>query len=161
MGPSRTVEAGTVVEQEALRVATKMAHALAYLHERGVVHRDVKPANILFNNEGEPVLSDFGIAKAFETDSHLTQTGMVIGSERYMSPEQLRGERIGPASDVFSLVLVFMEMLVGAIPSHVDDRPSDRLNGRLRRYAELVDAGLQGAPEKRPTPKNSPRCWMI
>ena len=93
-----------------------MARALDYAHGRGFVHRDVKPENILFAEDGTPRLTDFGIARAMSEGTGPTKTGMVIGSPHYMSPEQARGLRVDGRSDLYSLGVVFHEMLTGRVP---------------------------------------------
>jgi serine/threonine-protein kinase len=98
---------------EAVGIATRVADALQTAHEAGVVHRDIKPANILLSR-GEPLVADFGIARAAGRVSGLTETGLRIGTPHYMSPEQATGEgNVGPSSDTFSLACVLYEMLVG------------------------------------------------
>ena len=91
----------------------ELLDALAYAHQQGIVHRDIKPANIMVTEQGRPKLMDFGIAKVLdETTSHqITQSGMIIGTPGYMSPEQVSGRAVGPASDLFSLAVVFWECL--------------------------------------------------
>jgi predicted Ser/Thr protein kinase len=89
--------------------------ALAYAHSRGVVHRDIKPANILIDRQGVVLVSDFGIARAASDDT-ITQSGAVVGTPQYMSPEQCAGKRVGPASDQYSLGVVGFEMLTGRTP---------------------------------------------
>lgn len=94
-----------------------VASALDYAHARGVLHRDIKPSNILLNREGTPVLSDFGLAKMMSAGrERLTQTGMILGTPEYMSPEQCSGDEVGPASDIYSLTVVAYEMLTGRPP---------------------------------------------
>jgi len=106
-GPRFTVE-------EAVELAAALSEALAFAHKRGVVHRDVKPANIMLSNGGPPKLADFGIAHVI--DSTLTQEGALIGSPTYMSPEQFMGQRVDGRSDQFSLGVVLYELLTGERP---------------------------------------------
>ncbi|MCK4836346.1 MAG: protein kinase, partial [Candidatus Aminicenantes bacterium] len=105
----------------ALDILKQMAGALDYAHKQGVIHRDVKPANILLRNDGTPVLVDFGIAKLMESDSKLTKTGTSIGTPHYMSPEQIQGLEIDGRSDIYSLGVVFFEMLEGKTPYEGSD----------------------------------------
>jgi serine/threonine protein kinase len=99
-------------EEEIRRIGSAVAGALAYLHSRGVVHRDVKPANVLLGEGGEVYLADLGIARAADT-AGLTATGMVVGTPAYLAPEQVAGLPIGPACDVYSLGLVLLECFTG------------------------------------------------
>ena len=89
--------------------------ALDYAHRRGVVHRDVKPANILLDADGDPIVTDFGIAKVAEAPGH-TRVGTVVGTPAYMSPEQCMGHDVGPASDQYAVGIVAYEMLAGRTP---------------------------------------------
>jgi serine/threonine protein kinase len=108
--------------QEASRVLAPIARALAYAHEQKIIHRDVKPANILITHSGEPMLSDFGIAKILEAEEtvELTGTGVGIGTPEYMSPEQAQGKPVDARSDIYSLGVVFFEMVTGRKPYQAD-----------------------------------------
>jgi serine/threonine-protein kinase len=97
---------------EAVEIAGQVAEGLAYAHERGVVHRDIKPGNIMINKRGQVKIMDFGLARMRVAD-HKTSTGMVLGTPRYMSPEQISGQPVDQRSDIFSLGIVLYEMLTG------------------------------------------------
>ena len=99
----------------ALSIAAQVAEGLAYAHERGVVHRDVKPANIMVPESGAVKITDFGIAR-MRSSSVQTKTGMMMGSPKYMSPEQVIGKRADHRTDIFSLGVILYEMLTGAAP---------------------------------------------
>jgi hypothetical protein len=94
------------------RLGASLAAALAYVHERGIIHRDVKPANVLLTEDGEARLGDFGIARILG-ESALTVTGTTLGTTAYMAPEQLENHKVGPAADTWSLGLVLLECLTG------------------------------------------------
>jgi serine/threonine-protein kinase len=98
-----------------LDIVSQVALGLAYAHEHGIVHRDVKPSNIMVDIEGHVKITDFGIAR-MESATVRTQTGMVLGSPKYMSPEQVLGKLIDQRSDIFSLGIVLYEMLAGRPP---------------------------------------------
>ncbi|HEX3160057.1 MAG TPA: serine/threonine-protein kinase, partial [Gemmatimonadaceae bacterium] len=110
---------GPLPVEDALRLATQVARALAYAHARGIVHRDVKPENILLDEDGQAILADFGIARALSADQEqrLTQTGVTLGTPTYMSPEQCMAEKgLDGRSDIYSLGCVLFEMLAGEPP---------------------------------------------
>jgi len=100
---------------QALSIAAQVAEGLGYAHQQGVVHRDVKPANIMVVSEGPVKITDFGIAR-MRASADLTQTGVMLGSPKYMSPEQVIGKRADHRSDIFSLGVILYEMLTGAAP---------------------------------------------
>ncbi len=106
---------------ESVKVMKQIASALAYAHERGYVHRDVKPDNILLRADGTAVLVDFGIAKASTANTKMTAVGMTIGSPHYMSPEQARAKDLDGRSDIYSLGIVFYELLTGNKPYDAED----------------------------------------
>jgi serine/threonine-protein kinase len=104
----------------AVDIAAQVAEGLAYAHQHGVVHRDVKPANIMLSATGLAKITDFGIARMRSAEVK-TQTGIVLGSPRYMSPEQVAGKRAEPRSDIFSLGVILYEMLTGRPPFTGED----------------------------------------
>ncbi|MCB8986184.1 MAG: serine/threonine protein kinase [Ardenticatenaceae bacterium] len=105
---------------QALAIVRQMADALRVAHAAGIVHRDIKPSNILLRPDGTPVLVDLGIA-AVQSAPKLTQTGTLIGTPNYMSPEQARGDRLDGRSDLYSLGVILYEMLAGKRPFEADD----------------------------------------
>jgi predicted Ser/Thr protein kinase len=108
-------EDGPMSVDRAVRIAAQVCNALAHAHAAGVVHRDVKPANIIIGPGDRVKVTDFGIARAVG-DATLTATGSVLGTAQYISPEQAAGGRVTPATDVYSLGIVLYEMLTGAVP---------------------------------------------
>lgn len=152
---------GTALDSHtALRIVHDIAGALDYAHAQGVVHRDVKPDNILRRANGSCLLSDFGIARAMDSDAALTREGTSIGTPQYMSPEQLRGEKIDGRSDLYSLGVVLYQLLTGDLPykgtdgwaigvQHISgDIP--RLPAALSRLQPLLDAMMAKDPNQRP-----------
>lgn len=135
--------------QQAVNILRQIASALGYAHHQGFVHRDVKPANILFRNDNSAVLTDFGIAKACEDNVDLTGTGLAIGTVVYMSPEQTWGKILDGRSDLYSLGLVFYEMLTGFRPGRTVGGLVDRLPMELNRYQETLDKLLAFNPNER------------
>lgn len=108
-------EQGLVPVDRAVEIARQISDALQHAHENNIVHRDIKPQNILITKEGRPKLTDFGIARE-ATTATLTQTDTILGSVHYLSPEQARGETAGPRSDIYSLGIVLYEMVTGVLP---------------------------------------------
>jgi serine/threonine-protein kinase len=105
---------------DADRILTQISGALDYAHKQGVIHRDIKPDNVLMDSEGHPLLADFGIVKLTETTSNLTGTGGLIGTPAYMSPEQAQGNPVDERTDIYSLGIVTYEMLTGRQPYKSD-----------------------------------------
>ncbi len=120
-GSLKTRLNGGVHLAEVLSIVTQMAGALQFAHDNGVIHRDVKPDNILFRGDGTPVLTDFGIARQDDSDARMTQAGFQVGTPSYMSPEQIDTEQVGVKdidgrSDLYSLGVVLYEMLMSRVP---------------------------------------------
>ncbi len=119
------------------RLGAQVASALHHAHENGVIHRDIKPANLILDRHGNTWVTDFGLAKLFEDDSNLSQTGDLIGTPRYMSPEQLFG--IPDArSDIYSLGVTLYELLA-----------TDWENNRMRRGMSFAKSSLLELPDLR------------
>jgi serine/threonine protein kinase len=100
----------------ALELAIQIAHGLSFAHQQGLVHRDVKPQNVLLNGDGEAKVTDFGIARSLEVVHGMTQTGTVLGTSDYIAPEQAQGQRVDEHTDVYSLGVVLYELLLNEVP---------------------------------------------
>ena len=101
-------------------ILAEVAAALDFAHQRGVLHRDVKPQNILLDEQGHAYLADFGVAKMMEGTSAVTRSGVVTGTPLYMSPEQARGEKVDYRTDIYALGIVAYEMVTGHVPFTAD-----------------------------------------
>ncbi|HSL01289.1 MAG TPA: Stk1 family PASTA domain-containing Ser/Thr kinase [Rubrobacteraceae bacterium] len=135
----RIVARGALPARTAAAVALQIAQALKAAHERGVIHRDIKPHNILITDSGDVKVTDFGIARA-ASSSTMTRTGSILGTAHYISPEQAMGEPVGPASDLYSLGVVLYEMLTGELPYDADTPlgiAMKHVNGHLRPPREV------------------------
>jgi serine/threonine-protein kinase len=106
---------GPLEVREAIGLTLQVAGALSFAHERGLVHRDVKPQNVLLNEDGQAKVTDFGIARSLDVQG-VTHTGTVLGTSDYIAPEQARGQRVDPKTDIYSLGAVLYELLVGEVP---------------------------------------------
>ena len=113
---------GAIPWQEATALLLPVARALDYAHRQGIVHRDIKPSNILITDSGEPMLSDFGIAKIFDADNtaELTGSSTGIGTPDYMAPEQATSKNIDHRADIYALGIVLYELITGRKPFHAD-----------------------------------------
>jgi eukaryotic-like serine/threonine-protein kinase len=107
---------GPLPPREAADLTRQVAEAMHYAHDKGVIHRDLKPGNVLLDRAGHPKVTDFGLAKKLQSDSGLTQTGQVMGTPSYMPPEQAEGKEVGPLADVYSLGAVLYCLLTGRPP---------------------------------------------
>ena len=134
---------------ESTQLIKLIANCLDFVHQKGIIHRDIKPENILFRKDGSPVLTDFGVAKQMQTDTSLTMDGMTIGSPHYISPEQAEHKPLDAKTDIYSLGIIFYEMLTGQKP-FLGDSPIEiiiahltteaaPLPKHLERYQKLVD----------------------
>ena len=147
---------GALPIDEVLRLGTGIAAGLAFAHERGIVHRDVKPQNVLMNGDGRAKVTDFGIARSLDVEHGVTETGTVLGTSNYIAPEQASGQPVDDRSDVYSLGVVLYELLTGEVPfpgesfvavamQHINEPPPSVLERRPDaplRLASLVDAML-------------------
>ena len=97
-------------QEETINIITKLSEALAYAHSKGFIHRDIKPGNIIFNEDKQPILADFGIARAISFDDQTDIDGMLLGTPHYTSPEQATRDRIDHRTDLYSLGVVYYEI---------------------------------------------------
>jgi eukaryotic-like serine/threonine-protein kinase len=111
---------GALPVDQALRYGLQIAGALDFAHKRGLVHRDVKPQNVLLTEEGEPKVTDFGIARSVDVQS-VTQSGTVLGTSDYIAPEQAKGEQVDQRTDIYSLGVMLYELLTGEVPYSGDN----------------------------------------
>ncbi|MCP4146117.1 MAG: serine/threonine protein kinase [bacterium] len=138
--------------QEALDIIIRIAPALDYAHSENIIHRDIKPDNIMFRRDGTPVLVDFGIARVLDSTIQMTQTGMSIGTPHYMSPEQCKAEDIDGRADFYSLGIVLYEALTGDKPFKADttvavalkhlQEPIPALKPPLAKYQPILEKML-------------------
>lgn len=138
--------------RQALELLMKVARAVHHAHQRGILHRDLKPANILIDKKGDPLVSDFGLAKHLRGDSDVTNTGAILGTPKYMSPEQASGTReVTTAADIYSLGAMLYQILVGRPPHEgatplkvvmkvLDEKPKwpREIDGKIDRGLELI-----------------------
>jgi serine/threonine-protein kinase PpkA len=144
---------------EAERMLREIADALEYAGQQGFVHRDVKPDNIMFRDSGSAVLMDFGIARPRESEESVTRMGTLVGTPKYMSPEQFRGRTLDTRADLYALGAVFFEMLAGHPPFTGNDpmaigmahlqEPVPRLPPEVGRYQPVIDRLLAKEPDDR------------
>ena len=145
--------------EELLQIIVQIAGGLDYAHQQGYVHRDIKPANILFRGNGEALLSDFGIAKAMDSTTQLTELGSVIGTPSYMSPEQAEAKTLDGRSDLYSLAVMVYQILVGKLPYNSDsslsiaimhiNNPIPTLPEPLATLQPFINKGMAKDPNER------------
>ncbi len=170
------LRAGMLAAKKAVQVVATVGHAVGYMHTRNVVHRDLKPGNILVGAGGKVCVTDFGLAKDYaRTDVQLTQLGVAVGTPAYMSPEQARGDlkRIGPPADVYSLGATLYRALSGVYPYEADSF-LQAVNAIIREdpkplrtyrpdcpaeLAKIVHAAMAREPEARPKAEEFGR-WL-
>jgi serine/threonine-protein kinase len=154
---------GRMSPRRALELVIPVADGLAFAHEHGLVHRDVKPQNVLLSSEGEVKVTDFGIARSLDVEHGVTQTGTVLGTSEYLAPEQASGEPVSPATDEYSLGVVLWELLTGEVPftgenfvavalRHVNEPPPKLREQRPDlppRLAAAVERALAKDPARR------------
>ena len=148
-----------IAERSAVQYLRQIAGALSAVHEKGVLHRDLKPGNIMLRKDGSIALIDFGIAKKAKLESEITEKGEIFGTPYYMSPEQGHGNGVDERSDIYSLGVIFYEMLTGQKPFKADtamgiiylhgNAPIPLLPTRLAQYQALLNMMLAKAPEDR------------
>jgi serine/threonine-protein kinase len=150
----RLQDRGALPPRVAAGVTFEVSNALAAAHEKGIVHRDIKPDNVLVTDQGHAKVGDFGIARA-ATATAITKTDLILGSVRYLSPEQAKGEDVGPSSDLYSLGIVLYEMLTGRVPfdeenpiatamKHVNEEPTSprKLDPTIPKALEAITLKL-------------------
>ena len=156
------IRRGPLDALEAVQIAIQVGQGLANAHSQGIIHRDVKPANIIITKDGVAKILDFGLAK-LAGQARLTKTGSTLGTVAYMSPEQTRGQAVDHRTDIWSLGVVLYEMLCGRLPfegdheaaflySIVNEEPRplrDTATGPSSRFQSIVDRALKKSPESR------------
>ena len=151
---------GPLPEREAIELALQIARALGFAHEHGLIHRDVKPQNVLLNGDSGAKVTDFGIARSLDVQGGLTQTGTVMGTSDYIAPEQARGRQVDAQSDVYSLGAVLYELLTGEVPfpgdnfvavamRHINEPPPS-VRERRPELSPRLDAAVRRAMAKDP-----------
>ncbi|MFL5895933.1 MAG: serine/threonine-protein kinase [Thermoleophilaceae bacterium] len=156
---------GTLDLHQVIAIANQVASGLDVIHENGLIHRDLKPGNILVDDHGTPFIADFGLAKDHQNEGTvLTRPGQALGSMDYMAPEQIRGDEVGAPTDVYALACMLFELLTGQPPfadkvgmrimwAHLQDpppHPSDVKPELPRPVGDAIVKGLEKEPADRP-----------
>jgi tetratricopeptide (TPR) repeat protein/predicted Ser/Thr protein kinase len=129
---------GKLEVREAVGIMEQVSSGLAAAHREGIIHRDLKPANIMLDKNGRVAVMDFGLARTFSGDG-MTQTGMMLGTMEYMSPEQAQGMEVKASSDIFTVGLILYELLAGVMPFHAESAIASLVKRTQQRAAPLVD----------------------
>ena len=143
-----------------MELAIQITEGLAFAHQQGLVHRDVKPQNVLLNGDGQAKVTDFGIARSLDVQHGMTQTGTVLGTSDYIAPEQAQGQRVDEHTDVYSLGVVLYELLTGEVPfpgenfvavamRHINE-PPPAIRDRRPDVSPRLEAAVQRAMAKDP-----------
>jgi tRNA A-37 threonylcarbamoyl transferase component Bud32 len=154
---------GPLPVRRALELGIEIARGLAFAHQHGLVHRDVKPQNVLLNGEGKAKVTDFGIARSLDVERGMTQTGTVLGTSNYIAPEQASGQPVDAQTDIYALGVVLYELLTGEVPfpgenfvavamKHINESPPSLVEKRPDvplRLAAAVDRALEKDPRDR------------
>ncbi len=161
-------DSSELTEEEKINIFKQIADALQYAHSMGVIHRDIKPGNILLRRDGIPVLTDFGLARDVDSQTGVTKTGKPMGTPAYMSPEQCKGIKVDYRSDIYNLGVVLFQMLTGQIPykgtepeilDQHKNSPIPKLPSELKRYQPLIN--LMMAKKKRKRLSNASEAGLM
>ena len=172
-------EHGAMPPDLAVDITIQVLRAAKFAHKRGMVHRDIKPHNVLIDTDGRVRVTDFGIARAGTSD--MTETGSIMGTAQYLSPEQAQGQPVSPRSDLYSIGVMLYELLTGKVPfdaespvtialKHVSEDPvppsqlnpavPPALDGVVLRALEKRSSGRTGGPPDTPPSRRlCRRCW--
>lgn len=155
---SKRIQAG-LSEDQILQITSDIADALHFAHEKGFIHRDVKPDNVMFREDGSAVLTDFGIARKQNANTQMTRAGQTVGTPRYMSPEQLQGRAVDGRTDIYALGIMFYEMLMKSTPYEDEDfmalamkhmqAPIPKLPEKYARFQKLFERMVAKDAQKR------------
>jgi len=148
-----------ISQEETISIITKLSEALAYAHSKGFIHRDIKPGNIIFNEDKQPILADFGIARAISFSEQTIVDGMLLGTPHYSSPEQASSNKVDHRTDLYSLGIVYYEMLTGEKPFTADtsfaliykhlEEPPPKLDVKFKQHQPIIHKLMAKNPDDR------------
>lgn len=148
-----------VAIKDTIQIVRQAASALDFAHNKGIIHRDIKPDNIMFREDGAAVITDFGIAKELDSDMNLTQTGLIVGTPKYMSPEQIRGDVATAQADIYALGILLFQCLTDKVPFDGQDmvstaykhfnEPVPQLPPLVAAFQPIVERMLEKDPANR------------